>query len=244
MAQIQTVVFLFGVIAVTGTWDGLVRRHIRLSFDGLGMFVLWRGIPAILVGLVSLLLLLFIGLVEVMTIRPVIAACHVMTCTLQQTVLVLFTTWQSIVTVGLFGFLFAYWLWGAFDLRGPYRRQLLAPGVWYKEKEVVALVTQELCAHHLPPIDDDTILRTARTLIINIGKYRSILEDPQDEGEPVTIEALAQVYQEINASRKWRENRGLSEAQRRMATTILRYYLDLHERAVEKWPWLRTLLRY
>ena len=109
---------------------------------------------------------------------------------------------------------------------------------------MVALVTQALRAHYQPPLDDDTILRTARMLIVNIGRYRAILQDPQGAGEPVTIEALAQVYQEINASRKWRENRALSAAQRRMATTILRYYLELHERAVEKWPWLRQLMRY
>jgi hypothetical protein len=244
MAGLQAIVFMFGITGIMGTWDGLVRRHIRLSFDALDVFVLLRSIPAILVGLVSAACLLFVIQFEMIGAQKPVAACPSFICIVQQTVLVLFTTSYSIFVVLLYSFLFAYWLWGAFDLKGPYRRQMLAPGVWYKEKEIVGQVTQQLQAHHLPPLSDEQIIRAARTLIINIKMYASFQPPRQVLGEQLDRKALTDVYILSNRPKRREADRKSTQARRIMAETILRYYLDLHEQAVKKWPWIRRVLGY
>ena len=244
MAGLQAFVFMFGIISLMGTWDGLVRRHIRLSYDVMDMFILLRGLPAFLVGLLSAACLLFMCDLEVTATQTRVAGCPSFACVLQQTVLILFTTWQSIFVLLLVIAFFLYWLWGAFDLKGPYRRQMLAPGVCYKEKEVVEQVTQQLKSHHLPPLSDEQIIRAARTLIINLKMYVSFQSPRRVLSEQLDPKALADVYMIFNPSKRREADRESIQARRMMARTILRYYLGLHEQAVEKWPWIRRVLSY
>jgi hypothetical protein len=239
MAGLQTIVFMFGIIGIMGTWDGLIRRHIRLSFDPLGMFIILRGVPAVLVGLVSAVLLLFVARLEMIEVQDVQASCASLTCILQHTVFDLFASLQSLFVLLLFSFVFVYWLWGAFDLNGPYRRQMLALGVWYEEKEAIRQVRQQLQDHHLPPRSDEHIIRAARTLIINLKAYAKI-----QGSERLDPKALADIYVHINPPRRRDISRASLQAERIMAQTILQYYLDLHDRAVVKWPWIRRLLGY
>lgn len=244
MAGLQTFVFMFSTVSLMGTWDGLVRRHIRLSYDVMDMFILLRGLPAFLVGLLSAACLLFMCDLEVTATHTSVAGCLSFACVLQQTVLVLFTAWQSIIVVILCTALFLYWLWGAFDLKGPYRLQMLAPGVWYKEKEVVEQVTQQLQVHHLPPLSDEQIIRAARALIINMKMYASSQPPRQVLGEQLDRKVLTDVYMLLNPPKRREADRQSTQSRRIMAETILQYYLDLHEQAVKKWPWIRRVLGY
>lgn len=244
MTSLQTLVFMFGIISIMGIWDGLVRRHIRLSYDALELFILLRGIAAILVGLLSAACLLFVIQVEIIGAQKPVAACPSFFCIVQETILVLFTTWQSIFVVLLCSFVFGYWLWGAFDLKGPYRRQMLAPGVWYKEKVVVEQVHQQLLTHRLSPMSDEYIIRAARTLIINLKTYAALQPPRQVTNGHLDPKALAEIYIQINPPSRRIAARISLQEQRIMVTTILRYYLELHGRAVAKWPWIKIILGY
>jgi hypothetical protein len=195
-----------------------------------------------LVGILSTFVVLIVVGVEKQQWDQVIASCASSSCVFRQTVLVVFL-WPFILVTLLFSSVFVIWLRGAFDLQGPFRRRMLAPGVWYEEKKVVELVRQCLQEDQLPLFDDNTIIRTARSLRESVGTYKDVPHARLKNGhlDPVF---LANLYVNATSGHKYAAHPDKRKAARVMATTILTYYLDAYVRAVEKWPWRQKIWRY
>jgi hypothetical protein len=244
-ASTQVLVIIFGTIGIMGMWDGLVRRHIRLSMEARGLFIFLRGIAAILVGIVSTLPLYFAAGLEAEHVDAVRATCSSFSCVFRQTVLVLFL-WPYVLGTLLFLIVFLLWLRGALELQGPFRRRMFAPGVWYEEKALVELVRKRLEEAQLPLVDDNVIIRTARGVPAWI---RSSKDDPQvllknGNLDTAVLAKRFAMFEGIRARRKYPAHPERSKALQVMASTIVTYYFDRHEQAVEKWPWRRRLLGY
>jgi hypothetical protein len=122
---------------------------------------------------------------------------------------------------------FSIWLIGAFELRGPYRRTLVAPGVWNSEKDMVAVVASRLREAHLPRVDDDIVLCMGSEIKQRLGmRALSALKNRKADGaldaDPV-IEAMVQ-------SARLKYTQLPTEVVRVMAAAIAEYYLGLYKR--------------
>jgi hypothetical protein len=156
-------------------------------------------------------------------------------------VLPAFTAWWSAVAVLVGVFVFARWASGARDLGGPYRRYLLAPGVWDRDKEILALVASQLRAHDLPPVDDDTVLQMASWVRGMLMNLRSTAPSAVIRDGRLDAEALTHVLLSSRRAKRF----ALSEQTLPVVFgTIASYYEEKYEQAARVWPWRRKIIPY
>ena len=130
VAAAEAVVVFGFLVALIGIWDGLIRRHIRLSIDVIQLHIIVRGILAIALGSLCLLLaVLFAQLIIRYTANAVTDCRGQMTCIAGRILTPPFTTWPTALITVIAVAVFANWASDALDYGGPYRRHLLAPGV-------------------------------------------------------------------------------------------------------------------
>jgi hypothetical protein len=170
------------------------------------------------------------------------ADCHQSVgCILDRAVLPAFSVWYTAIITLVAVALFVNWLSVAFDMQGPYRRFLLAPGVWYSEKEIVGIVRQQLAAKHLGTVDEDFVVQTASQVRANMPIFMKIARSTMMKERQLDKEAL--VAGNLRSSLLQRSK--LPERVKRVALdTIVQYFLDTHQRAQQKWPWRWRVLGY
>jgi hypothetical protein len=234
-AATEAVVIGIFLVAIVFTWDGLVRRHIRLSRDLLQWQVTIRGMPAVLLGSLAAIVAVIDGSAIIQQLRLMSESCRAsIQCLTGQALLPLVSSWPvvglMIIEIGAF----SIWLMGAFELRGPYRRTLLAPGVWNSEKDLVAVVTRRLQEAHLPRADDDVVLLMGREIKQRLGtRALSALKHRTADGRLDADRVLEAVVQ----SATFQYPQVPSEVARVVAAAIVEYYLELYKRVPLAYRW-------
>ena len=225
----ETAFLLLTLVGVMGAWDGLIRRHIRITNDAFQLYVSIRGQAAATVGTVCLFLAIggIAGLVNV--IGGVVSGCRgTLTCVVQNMVLAPVSSWEmgflSVVTL----FVFVLWVIGASDLQGPYRKIPIGRGIWVHEKDLIRLAIQRLSADGLPILADDVILRTARLVRQNTAMLGLFARHQIHTADSIDQQKLADMVAAMRAN----DGDAISpEARRVLIEAILDYYHDVYRRA-------------
>jgi hypothetical protein len=225
--------FLFGV---TFTWDGLVRRHLRITYLFLRTDWHARGWKAVCLGVVSLVVTLLLAWGLVASLGSLLPPCHGAGGCVALTILLLPVSSLAGALAFLLGaFYFVYWAVGALEMDGPFARTFLAPGVIYREKTLVQRVSQRLLDAHLPPIPSDVIQRAGGYMRFGIGmnalagRYKGM--EAGAVRESVIEMALGQSRQDFPQ---------LSEPARRiLVTTMVDYRRELAAQVAQVYPWKR-----
>jgi hypothetical protein len=152
-----------------------------------------------------------------------------------------FRVWQSAVVVLVSVLVFAIWASGARDLGGPYRRYMFAPGVWDRDKEILALVASQLRTHDLPPVDDDTVLQMASWVRGMLMNLRGVARGVVIRDGRLDAEALTDVL--LRTRRAKRFTLG-ERALPVMLMAMASYYEEKYEQAARVWPWRRKIIPY
>ncbi len=234
-AATEAVVIGIFLVAVVFTWDGLVRRHIRLSRDLLQWQVNIRGMPAVLLGSLAVIVGVIDGTVIIQQLRLMSESCRAsIQCLAGQALLPLVSSWPVVGLMIIELGAFSIWLMGAFELRGPYRRTLLAPGVWNSEKDMVAVVARRLQEAHLPRVDDDVVLLMGREIKQRLGmRALSALKHRAADSRLDADRVLEAVLQ----SAKLKYAQVPSEVIRVVAAAIAEHYFDLYKRVPVAYHW-------
>lgn len=241
VASIEVVIVAVLVTSCVFAWDGLVRRHIRLTRGLLQARINLRGVPATLLGLVGLCVAALAFTATAQQSGYVVRACRRSAACIAHTLLLpVFTTWQTVVCLLIVVLVFGPWLRGALDLHGPYRRVWLAPGVWDSEKDILARVSTRCQEAHVAMPEQDSVLAVAgwvrqRTSFISIVTRKNVTQGMRGE-----VTRLASV---LLASAGAEELDMQSDALNVVVPTVVEYYRDLYERAAEAYPWLRAKSR-
>ena len=238
-AAIATYV-LFTAIGIMGAWDGLVRRRIRIRRGIWYAPLNLRGLPAILVGILCLFLLLLLFRLAVPAVRATVTGCNDPLCAVSRVVVPPFTNPIAAIVIVTSVFVFAMWLAGIKDHDGPFRSYLLAPGVWYHEREVVALVQQREQKAHKTSVEVDTILAASDRVLRVLHGVSPTMDRSGPAGEPLTRDsAIRWVVRTAGARRR---NGSAAPARPFIVETIAGYAIDRLEAAERRWPWRRRLL--
>jgi hypothetical protein len=218
-------IFLAAVVFI---WDGLVRRHIRLTYDLAGWQVNIRRVPAVLLGGLGAVVGIIDGQVIIQQLSLMAGRCRgTFPCMAQQALSPLISSWQVVVAMILELGVFAIWLMGAFELHGPYRRRLIAPGVWFNEKDLVDAVARDLREARMPSVDDDMVLLMGSEIRQLIGlRGLSALKNRTAVG---WLEVDPTIRAVISAPR-YRTSRISPEVLRVVAASIAEYYFKLYTR--------------
>ena len=232
-----TLILMMLTLGIMGAWDGIVRRHIRFSLDVYEINVIFGGVRAVLVGMVCALIAALALKLGVQGIEHISIACHnEPTCILQHTVLPLLLDWRSALVVLTVCVLFFPWLSGALNMQGPFRQRLLAWGVWYREQDLVPLVTKRLQEAELPQIPLDTLIGIARIVWQNARVLA-----PENVSRRKEVPSRFQGTLARQAAKRYRVSESAAQV---VVATIAEYYLKKHEQAVSVWPWRRRILGY
>jgi hypothetical protein len=239
IAAVETTIIIFVVIFAMGTWDGLIRRHIRVSIDPIGLFLHIRGGSALLLGALSLLV--EIGLFRISLPYLLLAWLHCSitkeVCLYTSLVEPILSWWASMLGLAMSVTIFALWIPGALDMQGPYHDRFLAPGVWYREKEMAMTVQEALSAHQCPPMQEDKIINVSERMLYDLHFFKRVLTQTR----PLDPVIMAEVY--LPRARK--QFRTFPSRTSRVVTeTIFRYYFTKYEQATHIWPWLRIINGY
>lgn len=233
-------VALFGAYGFMGAWDGLVRRHIRVRLNEQFAPLLIEGPMAFVIGLLSLLFLFLLCAFTASGLPVLLADCQTPVCALERIVFLPFTTGFSLFLMALTAGLFLPWLHGMFDLDGPFRTRMLAPGVWYREREVVTLARQALERQKQPAVDTRVILELADSLLRNFHGISPTMPAP---GATAHLPTADMVVRSFAHSSLVHERRGATEtAQRVIIEAIVPYIITRLEAAERRWPWRRRFL--
>jgi hypothetical protein len=221
------------------SWDGLVRRHARFAFRALSTDVHLRGIPAVSVGLVSLLLLVLSCAMTAQQLSMVSQLCDggwgcVAASTLRSLT-------EDVVTILLvLGLLVYFGLWalGMREMQGPYIIMPLAPGVVFNEADIVRRVQAHLAQEGLDGIPSDTIVRAvseirARGGAVGLYKTQHLGMDP-DYYQQEVIERFAHMPIETMARLKPRQRQVV-------IAEIVGYVRDVRIRGINAYPWNRRV---
>ena len=231
---------LFAAVLFMGAWDGLVRHHIRVRPNEQFASLLIEGPAAVLLGGMSLLVLVLLCALAVSGLPALTAGCQTPACLLQRIVLLPFTTLSSLFILALTAGLFVPWARGMFDLDGPFRTRMLAPGVWYREREVVALARQALERQRQAEVGTRVILELADSLLREFHGISPTMPTPGAIASPPTCDM---VVRSLTHSALVHKRRGATEvAQRIIIDAIAPYSIEKLEAAERRWPWRRRFL--
>ena len=238
--SINAVLALFGAYTFMGAWDGLVRHHIRIRPNEQFLSLLIEGPMAFLLGMLCLLFFLILCTFVAWGMPGLLAGCQTPVCALERIVLPPFTSWLSLFVVALAAGLFLPWARGMFDLDGPFRTRMLAPGAWYREREVVTLARQALERQKQPAVDTRVILELADSLLRNFHGISPTMPVP---GATAHLPTADMVVRSFTHSSLVHERRGATEmAQRVIIEAIVPYIIARLEAAERRWPWRRRFL--
>lgn len=242
LAATETVVVMFLVITAMGAWDGLVRRNVRTDIDVIQLHIHVRKVPAMIIGAASLVVFVALIKLSFAHVLAVLSGCgRSLPCSAGQVLYPLISSWQTALCVAVAAVLLGQWLCGVRNIHGPYRRHLLAPGVWDSEEELLALIESSLNEHHLPPVGQDTLLDVAswvrQILMVFKGRAReTIMRDGHlDAGK------LVQVLADTRTEKKFHIG---EPALSIVLRTIAQYYQRKYGEAARVWPWRRRFIPY
>ena len=237
----MTVFIMFAAYGFMGAWDGLVRRHIRVrvatKLPGLSLSV--AGPLAMLMGSVCALFLFALVRVAAPPISATVMGCPDPGCALGRLFGPLFTNLTYVIILVAVAATFVPWLWGIRDMEGPFRTQLLAPGVWFRERECVTRAQQRLRAAGQPPVDVNAILKLVDALVLYFGGLSPTMSVADPSETPPTREMVVQA---LANSTGWTPRNVSAKARRLMVEAIALYMIEQYEAAERRWPWRRRFL--
>jgi len=219
------------------SWDGFVRRHVRFTFRALATDFHLRGMPAVGVGLVSLLLLVLSCRMAIEQLAMVSQVCHgdvgcVATTTLRSLTEDVLTI---LLVLGLLVY-FGLWVGGMREMQGPYIVMPLAPGVVFNEADIVHRVQAHVERDGVGLVPSDTIVRAVSEIRVRggpLGLYRTqnLGTDPEQYRREV-VERCTRLPLEALAE--------LKPLQRQIiiAETV-DYVRDVRIRGINAYPWNR-----
>jgi hypothetical protein len=221
-----------------GSWDGLVRRHVRFTFRVLSIDIHLRGIPAVCVGLVSLGLLILTCQVAAQQLGFVSQTCDGDWGCIATTTLHSFTEdiWTTLIVLGAVVY-FALWVAGIGEMQGPFLIVPLAPGVVFNEADIVRRVQTLLQSEGLDPVPSDTIVRAvseirARGGALGLYRTRNLGVDPkQFQSQLVDIFARLPIKAIATLNPRQREI---------VISEIVEYVRETRTRGINAYPWNRT----
>ncbi len=236
----SAVFLMFMAFGFMGAWDGLVRHHIRLRRGEWLAPLAFSGPAAYVTGRLCLLFLLFLGSVGLSGLPALEAGCVTPLCAVAHVLWSLCATPMSAFLVIVACGVFVPWLRGIRDPDGPFRTRLLAPGVWYREREVVTLAQHQLYELGKPDVDVDIILDLADYVVrayhgvpptISGRTWQKPLERPN--ANIMLARLLA------HTARLRKRDGATLVAQRIITEAIALYVLEKLEAAEQRWPWRR-----
>lgn len=231
---------MFAVYAFMGAWDGLVRRHIRLRPGLQTKSLLIQGPLAVIVGIFCVLLLVFLYRLASIGMPALTRGCASSLCLFERNVVLPFTTLPSLLVLALVAALFIPWLRGMFDFDGPFRTLMLAPGVWYREREAFTLARTALDLEGKAPVPANVILDLADNLLLNFHGVSPTMPAPNSTTPPPTRDMVVRAFTSSSLVRK---RRGATKvAQRVIIAAMAPYIIDKLEAAERRWPWRRRFL--
>ncbi len=222
---------MFAVYAFMGAWDGLVRRHIRLRPGLQTKSLLIRGPLAVFVGILCVLLLVILYRLASIGMPALTRGCASSLCVFERSVVLPFTTLPSLLVLALVTALFIPWLRGMFDLDGPFRTLMLAPGVWYRERELIPLVRQRLLEHGQRTVKLELVLELADNLLLTFHGISPTMQNPPEQHNAPTREM---VVRSLTRSSLVRKRRRTSEAIQRLIIEAIAPYTMEKLEAAEK----------
>ncbi len=226
--------FLGGIVFA---WDGLARRHVRLTRDLINLQVDIRGVPAILPGILGVGLLLFAGTTSVVQLWVIARQCDgSAVCLWHSLVVPPFTSWSSVLVLVMVVAAFALWARGASNLSGPYRWRWLAPGVCEDEGVLVERVRADLDAAHLAPVDTDVMTRAITWVRRNVGLTTLKVRSTGTQEQPINSHLI---FQLMRADKNSPSSQVSDEQAYVMLRVMVNYYADLHTRAARAYLWKR-----
>jgi hypothetical protein len=232
-----TVFYVFGAIGLMGVWDGLVRRHIRVRPGEWLPSLAVRGLAAIGIGATCLAFLLIIGHLEMSELSAAVAGCADPLCVLGRIVSPPFTSTGDTIILLALATVFLPWLKGMLDLDGPFRTRLLAPGIWYRERELLTVACKSLQEHKKSPVDANLILEIANDVLRLFHGISPTMSAPDVTASPPTIDM---VVRSLTHSSLVRQRRGATEGEQRLILeAITPYIIAKLEAAERRWPWRR-----
>jgi hypothetical protein len=231
---------LFSVLLTfMGAWDGLVRRHVRLSarfrFGDLHI----RGIPAVVIGILSagaLYIMLKVGITELGLVSQ---ACDDLGCVVQTTLVSLFFDgWGTVFALLMLGY-FILWTLSIREMQGPYQIFPVAPGVGFDECVIVRRIQERLRKAKLEPVSSDIIVRTVCEIRWRGGTFG--LYKTRDLGTSPTLHRRSLLRTlgrlDIDALAK------LTPRQRNIGIReTVDYIRDWRIRGIKAYPWNRKWL--
>jgi hypothetical protein len=226
---------IFCLLTFMGVWDGLIRRHVRFTYRLLSTDLHLRGVPAIIVGLISLVVLLFLIRLASQQFRLAAQACGGDWNCLAWTLLTpLISNWVTVFVVLLFLIGFIGWALSIRDMQGPYLIYPAAPGVLFSEREIVKRVQHGIGIAGLAPISSDTIVRAAseiRWRAVMVGLYRAREADiSSDQFRHNLLNAYTHANFESLAK--------LSNQQRQIVISeVVEYLRKFRARGLNAYPW-------
>lgn len=231
------------VVCLIGAWDGLKRQTVRIVVDVIDLHIYLKSLPALLVGIVCTLGIVTICMIGIHWFIWTGNSCQwAASCVLQTTVVAPFTDWVSIICLAMSVGILILWLPTAFSQPRPYRRFLLAPGVWYKEEEVIALINEQLARFQQRSINEDTLLQIAGWVRSRLQLQRFNAHDGSKGGPGTTI-MVNILVDEINGhNRSWRRLSADKATLRVIVKAVIEYYLNTKAEANRVWPWREKLL--
>lgn len=235
--SIAFLLFLF-LICLTSAWDGLIKRNVRLFTRGkIDLNINFLGLPAQLVGVLDALFALILGKIGADGFIDLADKCNQgAACIFRGAIIPPFTDWISIAMLFFTAAYLIGWILTTFSQPGPCRRSFLAPGVWYREVDLIAEVQQNLERSHPTDID-------ASTLLWVVNWVRRQLELGYVCSRSALTTSIHKEWAE-DLSRKAHVWRGFSENKAALRKTIqvtIQYYLERNEEANRVWPWRKRL---
>jgi hypothetical protein len=140
------------------------------------------------------------------------------------------------VTCGMF----VPWLRGIRDPDGPFRARLLAPGVWYREREAVTLAQHRLHELGKPAVDVDIILDLADYVVRAYHGIPPTISGRTWQNMQERTDANIMLARLLAHTARLRKRNGATlVAQRIITEAIALYVLEKLEAAEQRWPWRR-----
>ena len=226
-----------------GTWDGLKRQNIRIVVDIIDLHINVKGLAAIFVGIVCALGVAAISVIGIQWIVWVVTKCQRgALCILQTTVVAPVTDWIAVICLACAGGLLTLWLPTAFSEKRPYRRFLLAPGIWYREEEVIAHINERLAQAQPSSINEDMLLQIASSVRsrLQLQRFGFRAERISDPSTRMLIDSLVNDIDGHNKS--WRKSSADKATLREIVKAIIEYYLRTQAAANRIWPWRKKIL--
>lgn len=232
---------MFAAISFMGAWDGLLRHHIRIRVSEQYPFSLTlTGAPAFSVGGVCLLFLLIISRMASGAIPALVAGCETPICALGRMLLPPFTNWLAVLTLIIVLAVLIPWARGMFDGDGPFRTRMLAPGVWYRERDIVTLIQTSAHEHKYDEVDIELILHLADAILGAFHGVSPSMPSPGSTAQPPTHEMV------IGGMRNTFAARIMHKVPRAKGAIIIdvitMYTITKLEAAERRWPWRRRFL--